>query len=702
MQSGRKIALVCPMHHIARNSFPTANRMKNTHRYALLVVPPALLLILGLAIACNLPCKSLVVYSMDRSQGHIEFQGNPTPRYCPGYQLDLNTKQIRFVGNLPFLPAERFRSSDGRFIVEKAIGPEGTLRQKNPDGTWELQTFTKSTADNQVFVAAYDLVGVIRGTSINVINTREKNSQKIEVPSGWRIHHSFPTQNGNSLVFLISRGKAVHENFEFKLIEVDQQLNRKEKWHLDFRDCSSFVSENCLYRIVFNSPKSQQSGESVKGLLESYDLETGELASSVELPGEFRDNRGNTSDKYARISRNLIFVDNGSRIFNLHTLKEIKLSDPRLRVSRSNRDGSVLMCSSGDYLDPNLHLIDGLTQKKIAHFSPSDTSIAYRGNLIISVSDRFGGTIRIADMDSGKVVYDRSPFAWVLWIVPFFIWGIVAWSSFAVRALERHDARWAWFVALVTLTITVTPCAIYLNYWNPSFIPYSQGLLASTPFLPAVAASCLWLVLGTEPLRWRILPLSLLLIGSVLSARLQHLSSMRLLHECFQVIVGFVPICLVMRWRKIIPTQQIGSRHQVTTRDYFVMSALLAGLLVAAGNFEVYVKGSSFYNLNSASLAFFGAVQFLLCLALFLSLKKAHRTILCLALLMALTLCFDFEYHWINIVDIQVVWLRETIRVARAALITGVLSMVYLPCAIHLVLARDKSASNPVVQSGLS
>jgi hypothetical protein len=197
------------------------------------------------------------------------------------------------------------------------------------------------------------------------------------------------------------------------------------------------------------------------------------------------------------------------------------------------------------------------------------------------------------------------------------------------------------------------------------------------------------------------LPLSLLLIGAVFAARLEHLRNLRLLHECFQVIIGFLPICILIRWMRLFPRGPLHSRYRPTTRDFFVMTALLAALLVV-GNFEGYVKGSSIYNVSINSLVFFGASQSMFALALFLSVKRAHKASLCLALLLAIAVCVDFEFHWIANEPRVLGMFEGKMWMARAVLMSGILGFTYLPCAIHLVLARDKSASNPVVQSGLS
>ncbi len=681
--------------------------MKITHRYALMVVPPILLLILGIVIASNLPSRRLSLSLVDNN-GILKWQANTAvyrENYSPGFRLDLESQQFSFT-KIKFRGDERYRNFDNTIVLELSKNA-GTLRQIGTDGQWESLPFETSIKGlgYQHLIATQDLVGVSRMGLIEVINARTKLNRQYNLltnlSAGWFVRCLTATQNGKALGFLIekvSQTKLANErDSAFKLIEVDAQLNVEEKWSSVFEDSLCLLVGNQIYRFHFRAKNPNAHSDDSKAVIESYDIEKGVMKSSRVLPPELQDSIAQAKYRGVQIRGNLIFLQSSSRAFSLSNLTEIRPSDKNLHIHEMNADGSIIVCFSEEISGRAWHLLDRRTNEKLVSFHQNDGSTSVDGRFLVHTSDRFGGTFRVADKNTGKMLYHKSPFAWILWIVPAYILVTAAWACFAASALESLDDRWAWYIALATLTITVTPCVIYLSYWNPAFTAHYHSLVSSAPFLPAVAAGCLWLASGTAPLRWRMLPLSLLLIGSVVAARLEHYRNMRLLHECFQVALGFLPICLVTRWLGLFPGSQISSRYRVTTRDFFMMTALLGALLVVAGNFEGYVKGSSFSNISKTSLVFFAAVQSLFGLALFLSLKRAHKTSFCLALLMAIVVCIDFEFHWITD-ERPVRRFEEWIWIGRAVLVAGILGFAYLPCAVHACFGLGRFKEYPIAK----
>lgn len=681
--------------------------MKITHRYTLMVVPPILLLILGIVIANNLPSRRLVLSVVDNN-GILKWQANSAvyrENYSPGFRLDLETQQFSFA-KFKFRGDERYRNSDNTIVLEYSKNA-GMLRQIGTDGQWESLPFETSIKGlgYQHHIATQDLVGLSRPGQIEVINARTKLNLQYNLrtnqSAGWIVRCLTTAQNGKALGFLIQKVSqtklAAEGKSAFKLIEVDSQLKVEEKWSSVFEDSLCFLVENQIYRLHFPAQNSNAQPNDSRSVIESYDIETGAMKSSRVLPPELKDSIAKVKFRGVQIKGNLIFLQSVSRAFSLSNLTEIKLPTKNLIVHEMNADGSIIVCFSEEISGKAWHLLDGGTNETLVSFHPIDGLVSLKGRFLIYSSDQYGGTFRVADKITGKILYDKSPFAWVLWIVPAYIFGTAAWVCFAVRALESLGARWAWFVILATLTITVTPCVVYLNCWNPAFNAHYHSLTSSAPFLPAVAAGCLWLAVGTVPLRWRVLPLSLLLIGSVIAAKLEHYKNMLLLHECFQVTLGFLPVCLALRWLGLFPGSQISSRYRVTTRDFFMMTALLGALLVVAGNFEGYVKGSSFSNISKTSLVSFAAVQSMFGLALFLSLKRAHKTCLCLALLMAVVVCIDFEYHWITTAQ-PARQLEAWIWIGRAVLVAGILGFAYLPCAVHACFGLGRFKEYPIAK----
>ncbi len=213
-----------------------------------------------------------------------------------------------------------------------------------------------------------------------------------------------------------------------------------------------------------------------------------------------------------------------------------------------------------------------------------------RDGLLIYATSNYGFTANVLDVQSGKVLIHRAPYAWLTLLLPILLLGSVLWSWHLVGASQLEEA-WSWGLAALLSALLLAILLAHDVWWgyrwshqHSVLIKYVQGY-----FVAALSAACAWSVWGKGGWLSRSLPFfvtTVLLIGlarwmvEMPAGAVDTVGPPLAMSSLSFPLFGFLRVCgLRKRPQNSSPFR---NKWRMPLRDLFVVSALVATLLAVA------------------------------------------------------------------------------------------------------------------------
>ncbi len=615
--------------------------MNQTLRTVVLYATPCLLMMLGLFVAKNLPCREFYFSSIDDQRQTLELYGLSKARSADGLhrgvRINLASKKTCFAEVLR--PSFCYLWSADQDVGVVDNGKKRAVIYKTENGEWGSTEYaaTLNTSLKLPIGVAKDLVAYSKDRFLQPSTGR---IIQIRLFQTWKLMSIKESSHGSGTDLLsVSPHTFTKEGYRQELccLQVDQGLNVSQKWQMYLEGTVHIALEgNRIYRVCYELDRDGLFDGSSAMMLEARDLATGSLLSRAKLPESISSQIQNCQhEKDVQYGKSVLRIQSNGRLrtFLLSNFQEVMGGGSNQSVWDCNPNGSILVCTEKS----STRMIDGSTQEVL--LSADNFRGCLYNEYFTTTSNWMGGTFGVAERDSGRVLYHASPFAWLLLVVPMFFLGSVLWSLWAFEQLGMRVSAW---LALILLA----PLGTYLHDW-PGVIAEIKFELLSILIVVTIA-SCLWLVSGWAKLRWRLLPVSLVVLMTF--AAIPVLSQDKALPSlaCVTTLALFLPVCIWLRTIGCFPSplQFSCKRPRIEIRDYFAISALVALFLNLFPSIAVFESGFKRLHLGSTGQYLAVAAPLAVSLAVYCNVKQLTKIVKATVIVTAVVLMIDFELTW--------------------------------------------------------
>lgn len=213
--------------------------------------------------------------------------------------------------------------------------------------------------------------------------------------------------------------------------------------------------------------------------------------------------------------------DNKFTYYHLAESAPLRLPSDRFGLSSSTFDGKLrvfdeVTADPADLVLLSSRLLVYDTDADSVRFELAMPLASYKSqflpdNRLAVVSNRYGVSSYVIDLDSGQVTHQQSPFRWVAWAMPLLFLSFLGWATLWLRVPARSPV-WLWCDIALLSALALLPLMLRLfAVGSPTDLDrppynYSQGM-----FLALYQVSVAWLVFGNSRLTLRYIPTLLVL-----------------------------------------------------------------------------------------------------------------------------------------------------------------------------------------------